>query len=258
MRQLMRRIEEYKRLEDDRLQNKGKAPVVSNPRQGSFQLRPRKNLRIQEPEARVGEVNVAFKESVHKIVDRIKHEPYFRVLKDHLGQLVKAGDLKEFVVDLRNQEAGQDAWPRGNPLSPPRGVIEVIHVASRGTLMSGTRGVLAVVLVGSGTDDRPPKKKLKHTLEIIAFDDDDLEGTIQPHDDALVVMARINGFIVKRVMMDQGSGAEVMYPDLFRGLGLKKEDLSKYDTPLVGFDGQMVIPEGQLFLPVNMKGKEVI
>ena len=40
MRQLMRRIEEYKRLEDDRLQNKGKAPIVSNPRQSGFQPRP--------------------------------------------------------------------------------------------------------------------------------------------------------------------------------------------------------------------------
>ena len=60
----------------------------------------------------------------------------------------------------------------------------------------------------------------------------------------LVVTARINGFIVKRVLVDQESGAEVMYPDLFRGIGLKKEDLSKYGTPLVGFDVQMVIPEG--------------
>ncbi|XP_075670438.1 uncharacterized protein LOC142640249 [Castanea sativa] len=49
-----------------------------------------------------------------------------------------------------------------------------------------------------------------------------------------------------------------MYSDLFRGIGLKKEDLSNYDTPLVGFDGQMVIPEGQISLPVNMKGKEVV
>ena len=40
MRQLMRHIEEYKRLEDDRLQSKGKAPVMSRPRQGGFQLRP--------------------------------------------------------------------------------------------------------------------------------------------------------------------------------------------------------------------------
>ena len=31
MRQLMRRIEEYKRLEDDWLQSKGKAPLVNHP-----------------------------------------------------------------------------------------------------------------------------------------------------------------------------------------------------------------------------------
>ena len=58
--------------------------------------------------------------------------------------------------------------------------------------------------------------------------------------------------------MDQRSEVEVIYPDLFRGLGLKDEDLSKYDTHLVGFDGRMVIPEGQISLPVNMEGKEVM
>ena len=58
--------------------------------------------------------------------------------------------------------------------------------------------------------------------------------------------------------MDQGSGAEAMYPDLFRGLGLKNEDLSKYDTSLVGFDGRIVVLEGQISLPVNMEGKEVM
>ena len=59
-----------------------------------------------------------------------------------------------------------------------------------------------------------------------------------------MVIARINGFIVKRVLINWGSGAEVMYLDLFRGLGLKNENLSKYDTPLVGFDGRMVVLEG--------------
>ena len=57
-----------------------------------------------------------------------------------------------------------------------------------------------------------------------------------------MITAQINGFIVKRVLIDQGSGAEVMYPGLFNGLGLKNEDLSKYNTSLVVFDGQMVIP----------------
>jgi len=60
------------------------------------------------------------------------------------------------------------------------------------------------------------------------------------------------------VLVDQGTGAEVMYPDLFRGLYLKSEDLSKYDTPLIGFDGRMVIPERQISLPMNMEGKEVM
>ena len=50
----------------------------------------------------------------------------------------------------------------------------------------------------------------------------------------------------------------MMYPNLFKGLGLKNEDLSLYNTPLMGFDGCMVIPKGQITLPMNMEGKEVM
>ena len=50
----------------------------------------------------------------------------------------------------------------------------------------------------------------------------------------------------------------MMHLDLCRGLSLKKEDLSKYDMLLMGFDGRMVILEGQISLPVNMEGKEVM
>ncbi|XP_023921526.1 uncharacterized protein LOC112032989 [Quercus suber] len=110
-----------------------------------------------------------------------------------------------------------------------------------------------------GSTGAPPlAKKIRPTRESIAFDNNDLELTIQLHDDALIVTARISGFVVKRIMIDQGSGAEVMYPDLFKGLGLKNEDLSKYNTPLIGFDEKVVVPEGQISLPVNMGGKEVM
>ena len=78
MRQLIRHIEEYKRLDDDRLLNKGKAPLVNRSRPGIFPPRPRRDLRIQEPKMQLGEVNVAFKEPVHKNVDCIKNEPFFR------------------------------------------------------------------------------------------------------------------------------------------------------------------------------------
>ena len=55
---------------------------------------------------------------------------------------------------------------------------------------------------------------------------------------------------MKRVMVDQGSGVEIMYPDLYRGLNLKFEDLTSYDSPLMSFDGKVVIPRGQIRLPM--------
>nr|XP_023872631.1 uncharacterized protein LOC111985217 [Quercus suber] len=52
-------------------------------------------------------------------------------------------------------------------------------------------------------------------------------------------------------MVDQGSGVEIMYPDLYRGLNLRPEDLTAYDSPLVSFDGKVVIPRGQIRLPIQ-------
>ena len=48
-----------------------------------------------------------------------------------------------------------------------------------------------------------------------------------------------------------------MYPNLFKGLGLKLEDLSKYDVPLVGFDGKTIVPAGMIKLLVQT-GEEVV
>lgn len=42
------------------------------------------------------------------------------------------------------------------------------------------------------------EKRLRLNTEPIAFGDDDLEGTTQSYDDALVVTSRIGGFIGKK------------------------------------------------------------
>ena len=58
-------------------------------------------------------------------------------------------------------------------------------------------------------------------------------------------------------MVDQGNGTEIMYPDLYRRLNLMPEDLTIYDSPLVSFDGKVVIPKGQIRLPMQA-GSEVV
>ena len=49
---------------------------------------------------------------------------------------------------------------------------------------------------------------------------------------------------MKRVLVEQGSAIEIMYPDLYKGLKLKPKDLTAYDSPLVSFEGKTVIPKG--------------
>ena len=42
-----------------------------------------------------------------------------------------------------------------------------------------------------------------------------------------------------------------MYLDLYKGLNLNPENLTTYSSPLVSFEGKMVIPKDQIKLPVQ-------
>ena len=95
------------------------------------------------------------------------------------------------------------------------------------------------------------------TLLVMGFSDKDKIGTIQPYDDTLVITLRIGRYDVKRVMVDQSNAIEIMYPDLYKGLNLKSEDLTPYSSPLVSFEGKLIISKGQIRLPVQI-GSEVV
>ena len=48
-----------------------------------------------------------------------------------------------------------------------------------------------------------------------------------------------------------------MYLDLYKGLNLKLEVLTAYDSPLISFDGKVVILRGQIRLPVQVSSEVV-
>ena len=114
-----------------------------------------------------------------------------------------------------------------------------------------------VARLSSGDTNQEPKRVRMEWPLVMGFSDEDKIGTIQPHDDALVITLRIWGYDVKRVMVDQGSAAEIMYPDLYKGLNLQAKDLMSYSSPLVSFEGKIIIPKGQVRLPVQT-GSEVV
>uniref|UniRef100_A0A2N9HX21 Uncharacterized protein n=1 Tax=Fagus sylvatica TaxID=28930 RepID=A0A2N9HX21_FAGSY len=98
---------------------------------------------------------------------------------------------------------------------------------------------------------KKPRTDFPNNEQQIFFSDEDLRDVQTLHDDPLVVKLRIGDSDVKRVLIDHGSCFEIMYPDLFHGLGLKHFDLQPYNAPLVGFSGESVRPMGQITMTIH-------
>uniref|UniRef100_A0A2N9FSH1 Uncharacterized protein n=1 Tax=Fagus sylvatica TaxID=28930 RepID=A0A2N9FSH1_FAGSY len=80
----------------------------------------------------------------------------------------------------------------------------------------------------------------------------DARGTHQPHDDALVITINIAGFTTRRVMVDNGSSADILYLPAYQQMRLDKDKLRPMDAPLVGFTGDKVCPVGIVTLPITV------
>ena len=174
-----------------------------------------------------------------------------RNLKNHLDQLVREGKLSHLLHHSSGQQgqASIETW-RDTSLRPPIGTINVILVAP-GKTGSCPSKVMFVARLPTEHDDRESKKAKKITSPVLGFSNEDKIGTTQPYDDTLVIMLRIGGYDVRRVLVDQGSIVEVMYPNLYKGLNLKPENLTAYDSPLVSFEGKTVTPRVQIRLPIQ-------
>ena len=83
VRQFMDRIEEYKQVEENQQQGKGKAKVIPQDRR-NFKSNRYNNNRPQRDFARQSEsmapqvVNTVFREPVHQVLENIKNESYFK------------------------------------------------------------------------------------------------------------------------------------------------------------------------------------
>ena len=54
----------------------------------------------------------------------------------------------------------------------------------------------------------------------MCFSEEDAKGVKQPHDDPLVIMILIEGFNTRRVLVDNGSSADIIYLSAFQQLKL--------------------------------------
>jgi hypothetical protein len=88
---------------------------------------------------------------------------------------------------------------------------------------------------------RPSKLQKKDSM-ILEFLEEDAKEVSMPHDDALVVTVTVANHIVHRVLVDNGSSADILYWTIFQQLGIVREKLKPFVSPLVGFTGEQFQP----------------
>ena len=97
-----------------------------------------------------------------------------------------------------------------------------------------------------------PPFKQRRTDQDISFNEADARGVKQPHNDPLVIMLNIEGFNTKRILVDNGSSADIIYLPAFQQLKLDPKRLRPFESPLVSFSGDKVYPRGIVTLTVTV------
>ncbi|XP_075651794.1 uncharacterized protein LOC142622232 [Castanea sativa] len=84
------------------------------------------------------------------------------------------------------------------------------------------------------------------------FSKEDARGVKQPHDDPLVIMLTIEGFNTRRIFVDNGSFADIIYLSTFQQLRLDPKRLRPFESPLVSFSGDRVYPKDIVTLTITV------
>ncbi|XP_013624624.1 PREDICTED: uncharacterized protein LOC106330749 [Brassica oleracea var. oleracea] len=151
-------------------------------------------------------------------------------LRIEVNELLKKGHLREFLSDkaknLLNKETNNKT-PETAPASPPR-QDRVIHVISGGSEVS--------------------------LLNEISFIVKEQERVPAPYQDALVISLTVVNYLVKKILVDNGSSSNILFQTAYRDLGLEENALTRRITPLIGFSGEVKQTSGEVILPVYAEG----
>ncbi|KAK3008782.1 hypothetical protein RJ639_014526 [Escallonia herrerae] len=170
-------------------------------------------------------------------------------LKRAIEALIKRGQLRKFTAPEDGRQQTPLAMEERENQEENAGTINTISggIAAGGSSGKARKAYAREVCVTSP----PPNKKLKTVpAATITFSDDDSEGIKTPHDDPLVITIKAGNFDVKRVLIDNGSSAEILFHNAFEKMNIPKDRLRKMDTPLYGFSNHPVAAEGIIALPV--------
>ena len=79
-----------------------------------------------------------------------------------------------------------------------------------------------------------------------------MEGCQYPHDDPLVIKVIVANKTIHRVLVDNGSSADIIFESAFYKMGIGRENLEPVNACLRGFSGERVLPLGFMQLVLTL------
>jgi hypothetical protein len=131
------------------------------------------------------------------------------------------------------------------------------------------RGVIHMITEGSSVDFETKRQKRDHYRSVnhvaltgpviqtrwshvpLTFDARDVDLCSAPHVDATVINCSVVGWDLHKVLVDNGSQADIIFMHAFDHKGINHSLLKPLDNPLYGFGGKGTFPVGKIELPLS-------
>ncbi|KAL0400151.1 UNVERIFIED_CONTAM: hypothetical protein Sradi_2358400 [Sesamum radiatum] len=163
-------------------------------------------------------------------------------LKDEIERLVTQGYFKEFILEQDGRSRDHKVGDRTRSRSRSRERFKEDNRKDRSRENVPVKGVINTIAGGSaGEWSNRERKRAK-----------DLGERRGSQDDPMVIKLNIANFSVHKVMVDNGSSADIIFWDVIKWMGLENAHLDPVRTLLVGFESSEVASMGTINLPVSM------
>ena len=132
---------------------------------------------------------------------------------------------------------------------PPLGEIRVIIGGTSTGQSSKSKKTYLKVVQNVQLSGRSPRTR-GIDEPTISFTNKKAEKIHHPHDDAIFITLLIADYTTRRVLMDNGSLADILYYPAFQQIRLGRDQLRPICLPSMRFGGMKVQPVGTITLPV--------
>lgn len=156
-----------------------------------------------------------------------------RILKNEVLKLIQNGYLKELMPEQKGQ-AEPSQHNKGQILADDGHARKVINTIYGGSRFEESSFIRRSYIRAA----RESPTLSSEDLNDISFSSEDPRVAHFPHEDALIITLEIANFTMQRLLVDNGSSANIIFWSALEAMGMGQAKLEKSNSTLIRFNGK--------------------